>query len=119
MTPDPAGRPKVDPRVQSTVQMFGELIKDRAFRGSLDALSADVLELCADFFEEHAALIATHGRNVEPDDIISAVCGWILGMPAGQSPADHRVDAAFQHNAIAAFVSAWSAENSSRIWRRN
>jgi len=111
-------QPKLDPRVSVVVQTFGELIKDHHFRGSLDALSVDVLEQCTAFFTEHRTLILQRCPDASPADMVSAVVGWILGMPAGKAVPANRVNETFQHNAIAAFVSAWSAENAARVWAR-
>lgn len=108
--------PPVDLRVMAIVNTFGELIKDREFRRSLDALSEAVLQQCDEFFAAHAQTIVRHSPEASPADIVSAVVGWILGMPAGKAATtEARVHEAAQHNYIAAFISAWSAENSFRI----
>src|SRR5688572_27478007 len=109
--------PTVSDEVMGATVGFQELIKDYDFRTALDALSADVMQLADRFLRLHARQILEHCPDVEPEFIVSAVVGWILGMPAGRMKAEGRADAAFQHNALAAFVSAWSAENSARVYQ--
>jgi hypothetical protein len=112
--------PTVDPRVNNLARGFETLIRERAFRSALDALSEDVLIRCDEFLQEHVTLIRQHLVDAEAADIISAVVGWILGMPAGREEnADKRLNEAFQHNAIAAYISAWSVENSRRVHARS
>ncbi len=106
-----------DPQVLALVGAFQELIKDRAFRGALDALSVEVLALCNEFFAHHATAIGRQCPTAEPEDIVSAVVGWILGMPAGrvQSGLENAMVEAMRHQTLAAVMSGWSMENSRRI----
>jgi hypothetical protein len=110
------GELQVSDAAIQAAKAFGEALKDREFRAALDALSCDVLNLCSEFLDDHRGQIAQHCADVRPDHIISAVVGWILGMPAGRmATKDAQLTEAFQHNAIAAVVAGWSAENSSRV----
>lgn len=107
-------------RLDGILGPFQKLVKDRQFRGRLDALSADVLQLCDAFHRDNISIIRQHAPNVVPADMLSAVVGWILGMPAGQPHGDDpQLQEGMQHLTIAAYTSAWSAKNADRIFKKD
>lgn len=112
--------PEMHPEVADVALRFRDLIQDRTVRGGLDALASDVLERCDEFFSEHHDAIRQLCPSASPEHLVSAVCGWILGFAAGKQPTtEGRIAESFQHNALAAYVSAWSMENAARVWRRS
>ncbi len=119
-TPAPEDRSFVEPAAASAAEWFNKfrpLMTDPTFTRELDGLSADVLELCASFTERNADRIFTLAPDVvqREEMFVSMVVGWVLGMPAGAAADSDRDRVGMEHITLAAYVSAFSRENSRRV----
>lgn len=115
-----ASIPNLDPRIQVVCDRMKTLMLRPEVREAIDTLSADVLELTAEFFDQHGELITRIAPDVSESDVVAAVVGWILGFSGGTKKGrDAQTDETFTQIVIAAVVSGWSTGNTAAVMARS
>ncbi len=111
-----AEMPDIEDKFAIVALEFRKCMEQPSFRTALDKFSVDIMDVAEQFVESNMDYFKQHMQPFREELILSAVCGWILGMPGGRLDLDEagRQKAIVGHISLAAFVSAWSAENSRR-----
>lgn len=106
-------------RLQDLAPKLDVLLRDKVFMDDLDALSERVIIQASDLIHDHLDLWKTTIPELEAEEIITLVVGWILGMPAGSAAPDKRVEIGHFHMILAAYVSGVSQANARRVMKRS
>lgn len=105
---------------QQFMEAAQKLIRDRAFRADLDALSENVLQQMEQIAKEHMATMLQCGWTADMvDHAIAMLCGWIIGfsLDDNQSTEQH-IKACHKRLIIAAVAAGWSSHNSEYIHKK-
>lgn len=106
------------PRLEQLGPQIDALMDDHGFMDSLDALSERVIEQASALIHEHIDLWQTVAPEIEAEEMVTLVVGWILGMPGGCAVPEKRLELSQTHMIMAAYVAGRSMHNAARVSTR-